>query len=175
MIAGIEVDGIIAYIGIGSNLDDPLLQCQKGLQRLTGLTGVTLERIASFYKTEPVTDTLPGQAEKSQAWFVNTVAEIRTVLSPRGILEALQSIEEEMGRRRSYRGAPRTIDLDLLLYGQQVMRETDLIVPHPRMHERRFVLEPMCEIASYVIHPGFGVSMKGLLDRLTDSKAVVRL
>ncbi len=169
------MDGIIAYIGIGSNLDDPLIQCQKGLQRLSGLTGVTLERTASFYKTEPVTDPLPGHADETQAWFVNTVAEIRTVCSPRGILEALQSIEEQMGRRRSYRGAPRTIDLDLLLYGQQVMRETDLIVPHPRLHERRFVLEPMCEIASYVTHPGFGVSMKGLLDRLTDLKAVVRL
>ena len=77
-----------------------------------------------------------------------------------------------MGRVRTFAGAPRIIDLDLLLYGHEIIQEVDVIVPHPEMHQRRFVLEPLCEIASYLIHPVFGISMRGLQDRLESQKIV---
>ena len=89
-------------------------------------------------------------------------------------MKALQLIENSTGRVRTVRGGPRIIDLDLLLYGQEIVREKELTVPHPEMHRRLFVLEPMCEIASYLIHPVFGVSMRGLKDRLNDQQTVLR-
>jgi len=93
---------------------------------------------------------------------------------PLDLLRVLQKIEKAMGRVRTFAGAPRIIDLDLLLYGQEVIHEDHLIIPHPEMHKRLFVLEPLCEIASYLIHPSFGVSMRGLKDRLEDQKIVER-
>lgn len=173
------LEGILAYIGIGSNLCDPLLQCKEAISRLTGLPGISAEKISSFYKTEPVVSDLCFGEDRvileNQHWFINAVAEVRTTLSARGLLRSLQEIENTMGRVRSFTGAPRTIDLDLLLYGQEIIDEDDLTVPHPQMHKRLFVLEPLCEIASYVIHPTFGVSMRGLKDRLDDQKIVERL
>lgn len=170
------LEGILAYIGLGSNLNDPLLQCKASVQKLSGVPGITLERLSSFYKTEPVLDdpdTVNHPEElKNQAWFINAVAEIRTTFTPRDLLNVLQDIEKSMGRIRTVAGAPRIIDLDLLLYGQEIISEAGLRVPHPEMQNRRFVLEPLCEIASYVIHPAFGVSMRGLKDRLKDSKIV---
>jgi len=169
-------EGILAYIGIGSNLGDPLLQCKDAIKRLTGLPGISIERISSFYKTEPVvSDLCVGEDRvklENQHWFINAVAEIRTTLAPRDLLRSLQNVESNMGRVRSFAGAPRTIDLDLLLYGQEIICEDELTVPHPEMHKRLFVLKPLCEIASYVIHPAFGVSMRGLKDRLNDQKIV---
>jgi 2-amino-4-hydroxy-6-hydroxymethyldihydropteridine diphosphokinase len=173
---GDPLEGILSYIGIGSNLDDPLQKCRQAVERLSHVSGIKLERISSFYKTEPVIDAEEArQTQEKQNWFINAVAEIRTILFPREVLNTLMEIEMTMGRRREFKGSPRTLDIDLLLYGQEVIEEADLTVPHPRMHERRFVLEPMCEIASYVIHPAYGVSMRGLRDRLTDQKTVERL
>jgi 2-amino-4-hydroxy-6-hydroxymethyldihydropteridine diphosphokinase len=117
----------------------------------------------------------PPEAPEKQNWFVNAAVEIRTTLLPRDLLSAMQDIEQAMGRVRTYRGAPRVIDLDLLLYGQNIIREADLTVPHPELHKRLFVLAPLCEIASYVLHPVFGVSMRGLKDRLEDFRTVERL
>lgn len=170
------MDGIVAYVGIGSNMEAPLQCCKESVKKLSSIKGVKLERVSSYYKTEPVIDfAVQKQNLEHQDWFINAVAEIRTNLSPRELLTALQDIERDMGRTREYKGAPRTIDLDLLLYDQEVIGDKDLIVPHPQMHKRRFVLEPMCEIASYVIHPAYGVSMRGLKDRLDDQKVVERL
>lgn len=170
--------GIFAYIGIGSNLGEPLLQCGQAIEKISCISGVAVARISSFYKTEPVLKRLDVSEHRetleNQSWFINAVAEIRTTLLPRNLLRALQEVEKDMGRLRSFADAPRIIDLDLLLYGQEVIREGDLIVPHPEMHKRRFVLEPLCEIASYLIHPVFGVSMRGLKDRLDDQKIVER-
>ncbi len=167
------MEGILAYVGIGSNMGDCLRQCKQAVQKLSCAGGVALEKTSSFYKTEPVID---GQEARQnlehQNWYVNAVAEIRTTLSPRELLDELQKIEKNMGRTRQYKGAPRTMDLDLLLYGQEIIRDRDLMVPHPEMHKRLFVLEPLCEIASYLIHPVFGVSMRGLKDRLNDHKSV---
>lgn len=170
------LEGILAYIGIGSNLGDPLLQCKDSINRLTGLPGISAARISSFYKTEPVVSDLCFGEDRvkleNQRWFINAVMEVRTTLSPRELLRSLQDVESKMGRVRSFAGAPRSIDLDLLLYGQEIICEDDLVVPHPEMHKRLFVLEPLCEIASYIIHPAFGVSMRGLKDRLNDQKNV---
>ncbi len=170
------MEGILAYIGIGSNLGNPLQQCMQSIDKLSYVSGITLERVSSFYKTEPVIDdqSMRDHLEEleNQNWFINAVAEIRTTLLPRQLFRSLRDIEEKMGRVRTLTGAPRIIDLDLLLYGQEIIRDVDLIVPHPDMHQRRFVLEPICEIASYLIHPAFGVSMRGLKDRLDDQKIV---
>ena len=170
------LEGTLAYVGVGSNLGDSLQNCRDALAQLSGIEGIVLERVSSFYKTEPVILPEDGHEnadvlEKS-SWFINAVAEIRTTLFPRDLLKVLQEIESRLGRVRTFKGAPRTIDLDLLLYGQEIIREEELIVPHPQMHRRRFVLEPFCEIASYVIHPVFGVSVRGLKERLNDQKVV---
>lgn len=170
------MEGILAYIGIGSNLCNPLHQCRQSVRKMSCTSGITIERISSFYKTEPVISDPGSRVHRadltSQSWFVNAVAEIRTTLLPRDLLQALQDIEKMMGRVRTFAGAPRIIDLDLILYGYEIIHEVDVIVPHPEMHQRRFVLEPLCEIASYLIHPVFGISMRGLQDRLESQKIV---
>ena len=159
------MNGIICYIGIGSNLGNALKNSQHAVESLSLTAGVEITRVSPFYKTEPV-------GIENQNMFINAVVEIRTVLSARNLFQALQSIEKDMGRDREVKGGPRIIDLDLLFYGQEVIQDADLIVPHPEIQRRRFVLEPICEIASYLIHPDFGVSMRGLKDRLSDNKMV---
>lgn len=161
-------EGIICYIGIGSNMGDALQNCRQAVLLLSETRGISLKTVSSFYKTEPV-------GIEKQPYFVNAVAEIRTSLSARSLLHALQGIESTMGRTRRIKGGPRIIDLDLLFYGQNVIHEEGINVPHPETHRRKFVLEPLCEIASYLIHPSFGVSLRGLKERLTDCKAVERI
>ncbi|MCX5849883.1 MAG: 2-amino-4-hydroxy-6-hydroxymethyldihydropteridine diphosphokinase [Deltaproteobacteria bacterium] len=159
------MNGIICYIGIGSNLGNALKNCQYAVENLSLSRGIEITGVSSFYKTEPV-------GIENQNYFVNAVVEIKTILSARNILETLHNIENDMGRKREMKGGPRIIDIDLLFYGRDVIREADLIVPHPEIHERRFVLEPLCEIASYFIHPAFGISIRGLKERLRDNKIV---
>jgi 2-amino-4-hydroxy-6-hydroxymethyldihydropteridine diphosphokinase len=162
---GEGVQGIIAFIGIGSNRGKPADACRDAVRNLSETPGVRLLRVSSLYRTEPV-------GFRDQAWFINAVAEIRTLLPPRRLFEALRGIERRMGRTKGAKWGPRLIDLDLLLYGQEVVAEEDLIIPHPELHRRRFVLVPLCELASYVIHPAFGVSAHGLMNRLTDTGRV---
>jgi len=162
------LNGTIAYIGIGSNLGEPIQNCRKAIESLSRSKGIALITVSSFYRTEPV-------GIEDQALFVNAVVEIKTELSVHRLMQTLMAIENEMGRIRDVKGGSRIIDLDLLFYGQQVISETDLIVPHPEAHRRRFVLEPLCEIASYFIHPSFGVSIRGLKDRLCDQKVVEKI
>jgi len=130
--------------------------------------GIRLIEVSSFYRTAPV-----GLVE--QADFINAVCGIRSFMPPRRLLRRLQDIEKAMGRRETVHWGPRIIDLDILLYGQEIVREGDLVIPHPELHKRRFVLEPLNEIASYAIHPAFGISVRGLLDRLEDQSRVERL
>jgi 2-amino-4-hydroxy-6-hydroxymethyldihydropteridine diphosphokinase len=160
--------GLICYIGIGSNLGDSLQNCREAINRLSQIKEIQIKIISSFYETEPV-----GNVE--QDWFINAVVEIETTLAIRDLLHILQNIEKSLGRVRKEINGPRTIDLDLLFYGQQIIQDTDLIVPHPELHKRSFVLEPLSEIASYFIHPVFGISIRGLTDRLEDNKIIKRI
>jgi 2-amino-4-hydroxy-6-hydroxymethyldihydropteridine diphosphokinase len=160
-----EIQGIVSFIGVGSNLDDPASRCIEAVHRASAVRGIKVLRTSSLYRTEPV-----GFME--QEWFVNAVMEIRTVLSPHELLNALRGIEDGMGRARGPKWGPRIIDLDILLYGQEIIQDDTLIIPHPEMHKRRFVLAPLCELASYVIHPGFGISVRGLMNRLVDESRI---
>jgi 2-amino-4-hydroxy-6-hydroxymethyldihydropteridine diphosphokinase len=159
------LNGIICYIGIGSNLGNVLENCQYAVENLSQSKGIEITRVSSFYKTEPV-------GIENQNLFINAVIEIKTALSARNLFQNLQNVEKDMGRRREIKGGPRIIDLDFLFYGQEIIQDADLIVPHPEIQKRRFVLEPLYEIASYFIHPVFGVSIRGLKDRLNDNKIV---
>ena len=160
-----DVSGVICFIGVGSNLDNPAERCLEAVCRLSSVIGIKVLRWSSLYRTEPV-----GFTE--QDWFVNAVAEIRTALTPHELLKALHKVEDSMGRIRGPKWGPRVIDLDILLYGQEVIQEEDLVIPHPLLHKRRFALGPLCEIASYAIHPAFGVSIRRLMDRLDDESGI---
>jgi len=159
---------VICYIGIGSNAGDPVQNCLEAVDRLSAHEAIKVLRISSLYRTEPI-------GIKDQPWFINAVVEIRTALGVHALLEILQTLEERMGRVRAEKGGPRVIDLDILLYGERVIQDATLCVPHPEMHRRRFVLVPLNEIASYFIHPAYGVSIRGLLERLGDESAVIPL
>lgn len=139
----------VAYIGIGSNLDDPQAQVADAVAELAALPHTRLTARSSLYRSAPL-----GFA--AQADFVNAVAVIDTALGARELLAELQAIEARHGRRRSFANAPRTLDLDLLLFGDARIDEPQLIVPHPRMHERAFVLRPLVEIAPHAMIPGRG-------------------
>ena len=139
--------------------------CKDAVESISRINEIQLTGMSSFYSSEPV-------GIENQNWFVNAVIEIKTTLAARNLLHVLQNIENTMGRKREIKGGPRIIDLDLLFYGHDVIDEADLTVPHPEIHKRRFVLEPLNEIASYFIHPAFGVSVRGLKDRLNDQKVV---
>ncbi|HEU19689.1 MAG TPA: 2-amino-4-hydroxy-6-hydroxymethyldihydropteridine diphosphokinase [Deltaproteobacteria bacterium] len=156
---------IVCFIGIGSNLADPVSNCLESIDRIAAFARSKITGRSSLYRTEPV-----GMPD--QDWFVNCVVEIETRFKASTLLDILQKIENDMGRLRKDRWGPRTIDLDILLYGQEIIIEDNLIIPHPELHKRRFVLVPMCEIAPYAIHPSYGISMMGLLNRLEDLNAV---
>ncbi len=141
-----------ALIGIGANLGDPRARIAAAFDALAALPDSALLRSSSVYRTAPVGKT-------DQPDFYNAAALIQTTLAPRALLDALLAIELSQGRERPLpviANAPRTLDLDLLLYGDQVIAEPGLAVPHPRMHERRFVLEPLIEITPYCVIPGRG-------------------
>jgi 2-amino-4-hydroxy-6-hydroxymethyldihydropteridine diphosphokinase len=156
---------IDVFIGFGSNMGDPVARVREALGRL--LSGPDLEKVglSSLYRTQPV-------GVEDQAWFVNGVAWLRSALGARALMERLLRVEKDMGRVRTIPSGPRVIDLDLLMYGDMIVDEVDLRVPHPRLHTRRFVLAPLCEIAPHAIHPVFGRSIRSLLGDLEDPKEV---
>jgi len=139
----------LAYIGIGSNLEDPQTQVAQAFDELARLARTRLSARSSLYRSAPL-----GYA--AQPDFINAVAELDTALGARELLAELQGIEARHGRQRSFANAPRTLDLDLLLYGDTRIDEPHLVVPHPRMHERAFVLRPLVEIAPQALIPGRG-------------------
>lgn len=138
-----------AYIGLGSNLGDKEANIRKALELLDEAPGVQVKKVASFYKTAPLYVT-------KQDWFLNTVAEIETSLDAHKLLAFLKETEKNLDRTPTIRWGPRTIDLDLLLFGSEKVQSPDLIVPHPRMTERAFVMVPLAEIASQLCVPGRG-------------------
>jgi 2-amino-4-hydroxy-6-hydroxymethyldihydropteridine diphosphokinase len=151
-----------AFIGLGANLGDPQAQVRRALLALAGLPGMLLVAASSLYRSAPV-----GHA--AQPDFVNAVARIETRLGAQALLGELLATEARFGRVRQFPDAPRTLDLDLLLYGDRVIAEPGLIVPHPRMHERAFVLAPLAEIAPDIAIPGKGRA-KTLLAACSDQK-----
>lgn len=136
-----------AFVGLGANLENPLQQVRRAISELGAIENTRLLAASSLYRSAPV-----GYADQPD--FINAVARLQTGLSPRELLDALHVIENRHGRRRSVRNAPRTLDLDLLLYGMLVVQGEDLTLPHPRMHERAFVLLPLVEIAPDTSVPG---------------------
>lgn len=153
------------FIGFGSNMQDPKARLGEAVARLLRPGSVRLVALSSIYRSEPV-------GLENQPWFLNGVAWVRSELGARQLLGLLQNIEESMGRLRALPMGPRVIDLDLLLMGERVILEKGLEVPHPRMHLRRFVLEPMAEICPWVRHPVLGKTALELLLELEDKKAV---
>jgi 2-amino-4-hydroxy-6-hydroxymethyldihydropteridine diphosphokinase len=136
-----------AYVALGSNLRDPAAQVKAGVEELAMLPDTRLVQVSSLYRTAPV-------GFLDQPDFVNAVALIETALTPRALLDALLAIERRYGRVRDFPNAPRTLDLDILLFGDEPYRDDALTIPHPRLHERAFVLVPLAEIAPDTIVPG---------------------
>jgi 2-amino-4-hydroxy-6-hydroxymethyldihydropteridine diphosphokinase len=140
--------GVTAYIGLGANLGDARATLADALRRLALLPATQLIANSSIYRSAPI--------ESSGPDYLNAVAELATGLPAHALLAALQAIELAHGRERPYRNAPRTLDLDLLLYGSETIESPTLTVPHPRLHERAFVLQPLAEIAPLLVIPGQG-------------------
>jgi 2-amino-4-hydroxy-6-hydroxymethyldihydropteridine diphosphokinase len=160
---------VTAYIGIGSNVGDPLSNCLKAIDLINNMDGCRVADRSDFFRTEPV-------GSISQEWYVNGVVRIETTLAPRELLRSLLAIESHMGRVRRQKWEPRIIDLDILLYGNEVLEENDLRIPHPLMHQRRFVLMPIVELNPGLVHPVIGRSMAELMDDLdVEGQAVVPL
>ena len=149
------------FIGVGSNEGERLEHVSKALQTLSAVTGIRLLQMATIIETEPV-------GGPPQGPYLNTVVEIDTTLDPHALLAQLHIIERQRGRLPSVEHwGPRPIDLDILLYDDRIVNEPELIIPHPRLHERRFVLEPLAQLASHVVHPVLRQSMVMLLEQLS--------
>lgn len=160
--------GSVAYIAIGSNVGDKLENCRKGIAAIEGTEGCTVEAESPLYETEPV-------YVESQDWFLNGVIRIRTDLEPMALFTRLKEIEHSMGRRPGgTRFGPRILDLDILFYDDRILNEGMLQIPHAALQERRFVLEPLCDIAPELVHPVLGQTMESLLSDLEDGGKEVR-
>ena len=154
-----EMPSVLAYIGLGANLGDPRRQIKEALVRLATIEAVELRQVSSFYLNPP-------SGPQNQPWFVNAVAQIRTRIGPEALLAGLEGVEAALGRVREERWGPRLIDLDLLLYNGVVSAGPRLILPHPEMHRRAFVLVPLAEIDPEAWHPVLKKSVAELVAEL---------
>ncbi len=143
-----------AWIGLGANLGQPRDALRSALDALAGVAGCSLATVSSLYRTAPIGGGGPD--------YLNAVAAVDTLLSPGQLLDALQAIEVAHGRERSHANAPRTLDLDLLLHGDAAIRTPRLTLPHPRLHQRAFVLQPLLELAPSLAAPGLGALARWL-------------
>ena len=152
------------FVSVGSNLGDKIENCQKGINGLLADGESVLVRSSSFYRTSPVD-------YKEQDWFVNLVIKIETNLDPFELLGKIQDIQKAIGRKAgTVRFGPRILDLDIIFFDDQVIQTDILEIPHPRMHKRRFVLKPICDIEPSMMHPVLGKDMQSLLSGLKDSE-----
>ena len=156
------------YIGFGSNVGNRLDFCDRAVTLLSLLPHSQLTGISLLYETEPVHD----HAQPGDGWFLNGVVRLDTDLTPRSLLTVLREIERALGRDDAHRSGPRTIDLDILFYGQHVIKEPGLTIPHPRLHQRRFVLMPMNELDPLWVHPTLKQSVAQLLTEVSDQPQV---
>ena len=152
-----------AYISVGSNIGNKLENCRRGIRQL-GRDDVWLKAESRTYQTEPVDYT-------DQDWFINLVVKVETLLDPHRLLQRLQSIQRKGGRLQdSIRFGPRVLDLDIIFYDEKVINSTQLVIPHPRMHKRRFVLQPLCDIDPAIIHPVLKTDVRTLLNCLDENE-----
>ncbi|MBI5658976.1 MAG: 2-amino-4-hydroxy-6-hydroxymethyldihydropteridine diphosphokinase [Nitrosomonadales bacterium] len=149
--------GHIAFVGLGSNLSGPRQQVWQALRALGSLPRTRLAAQSSLYRSAPI-------GFLQQPDFINAVAQLETALTPRALLDALLDLERRRGRTREFRNAPRTLDLDILLYDGLRYHESGLTIPHPQMHLRAFVLHPLLEIAPDCTIPGIGPAAEALQD-----------
>jgi 2-amino-4-hydroxy-6-hydroxymethyldihydropteridine diphosphokinase len=153
----------LAYLSLGSNVGDRAANLNTALARLGELGSVVA--VSSFYETEPVELT-------AQPWFLNCAVALDTEKMPKQLLAGVLEIEQGMGRKRLQKKGPRTIDIDILLFGTSIVETQGLTIPHPALHERRFVLEPLAEIAPEVRHPVFKRTVREMRDALPAGQAV---
>lgn len=160
---------VTAYLALGANLGDRLATFRQARAALDGRAHIEVTGASALFETEPV----GGPA--GQGFYLNAVLQIATTLAPRDLLTACQEIEQHFGRRRDQRWGPRTLDIDLLLYGEVVCDDPRLMLPHPRLHLRRFVLAPLLELAPDLRHPLLGQTIRDLHALLDDPAEVRRL
>ena len=153
------------YIGFGSNIGDRLSFIKQALLLLSDTNGIIIKQISSVYESEPVGDV-------KQDMFLNGVVKFETHHSPQTVLNILKTIEFNVGRQHRTRWGPREIDMDLLIYGDLCLHTPELSIPHPEMHLRRFVLVPLAEIASNLVHPVLKKSIRFLLNHLEDDYSI---
>jgi 2-amino-4-hydroxy-6-hydroxymethyldihydropteridine diphosphokinase len=156
----------LVYLSLGSNLGDPAANLNAAIAGLGAWGDVTA--VSSFYETEPVELT-------AQPWFLNCAIKLDTEKMPKQLMSGILDLEQEMGRRRQQKKGPRIIDIDILLFGSSIVETKGLTIPHPAMHQRRFVLEPLTEIAPEVRHPVFKRTVRELRDALPPGQAVRRI
>lgn len=160
-----------AFLSIGTNVGNKLANLGLAIRHLRGTQGICIEALSKFYRTAP-------QNYPDQDWFVNAAIKINTSYSPHQLLDVLQAIEKEQDRDgKPFRFGPRRIDLDIIFYGQRVMNTARLVLPHPRMHERAFVLKPLCDIDTNWVHPVSGLTVGELFKQIKtdESQAVIAL
>ncbi len=157
-----------AFISIGSNLGDKKGYCQRALEWLGLLPNTVVKRISSYYLTEPV-------EERGQPWFINLVAMLETKLDCQSLFEWLKRGERVLGRFSTWPKGPRIIDMDLLLYDDCVLNTRRLVVPHPQLHKRSFVLVPLAEVAKRQRHPLFNKTIGCLLEELKFKEWVIKI
>lgn len=159
------------FIGFGSNLGDRLDYCDRAITLLSLLPATHMTAVSSLYETEPV----PDAGDPGSGWFLNGVVRLDTDVTPESLLEVCREIEQALGRDLGARSGPRTLDLDILFYDERTISGPNLVIPHPRLHLRRFVLTPMVELDPDWRHPVLARTVSELLDQLVDPAQVRRV
>lgn len=156
-----------AYIGIGSNIGDPRRNCREATDRIGRIDGCKIISVSGLYLTQPV-------GVSGQDWYINRAVSVSTGMKAHDLLRILSGMEQDMGRVRTVKWGPRIIDLDILLFGQDVINDSILRVPHPMMHLRRFVMAPMAELAPDLMHPVLGKTMAELFREIPADDQVIK-
>lgn len=157
----------LMYLSLGSNMGDRLANLKKAIERIEATQGFSVTGVGGYYETEP-------QGDMDQPWFVNTAVAVRTDMNPHEALRLLLEIEAGMGRSRKDRAGPRPIDVDMIFYDNLVLEDAELVLPHPRSAERRFVLAPIADIDPGAVHPVEGKSVSSLLASLSGEGQAMR-